>query len=144
MAASPLPRLRKLCLALPEAHEVEAWGEPTFRVRNKIFATYASASNHHGRGRNATWVKAAPGEQAAMVAARPIVSSSPRMSAPAAGSASGSTAWSTGVTSPSFFAILIGSWRRKSFCDAARMKRHYTGRDGTLVQARFHTRNRRS
>jgi hypothetical protein len=71
MPASPLPRLRKLCLALPEAHEVEAWGEPTFRVRNKIFATYASASNHHGRGRNATWVKAAPGEQAAMVAAAP-------------------------------------------------------------------------
>ena len=64
-------RLRKLCLALPEAHEVEAWGEPTFRVRNKIFAMYASASNHHGRGRNATWVKAAPGDQAAMVAAAP-------------------------------------------------------------------------
>ena len=71
MPASPLPRLRRLCLALPEAHEVEAWGEPTFRVRNKIFATYASASNHHGRGRNSTWVKAAPGEQAAMVAAAP-------------------------------------------------------------------------
>jgi predicted DNA-binding protein (MmcQ/YjbR family) len=38
----PLPRLRKLCLALPEAHEVEAWGEPTFRVRNKLFAMYAA------------------------------------------------------------------------------------------------------
>ena len=38
---SPIARLRKLCLALPEAHEVEAWGEPTFRVRNKIFAMYA-------------------------------------------------------------------------------------------------------
>ena len=71
MASSPLRRLRKLCLALPEAHEVEAWGEPTFRVRNKIFAMYASPSNHHGRGRHATWVKAAPGEQAAMVGAFP-------------------------------------------------------------------------
>jgi predicted DNA-binding protein (MmcQ/YjbR family) len=71
MPASPLLRLRKLCLALPEAHEVEAWGEPTFRVRNKIFAMYANASNHHGRGRHATWVKAAPGDQTAMVAAAP-------------------------------------------------------------------------
>jgi hypothetical protein len=71
MPASPLGRLRKLCLALPESHEVTAWGEPTFRIRNKIFAMYASASNHHGRGRNAAWVKAAPGDQAAMVAAAP-------------------------------------------------------------------------
>ncbi len=71
MPALPLVRLRKLCLALPGAHEVEAWGEPTFRVRNKIFAMYASASNHHGRGRHATWVKAAPGDQATMVAAAP-------------------------------------------------------------------------
>ena len=31
MPPRPLTRLRKLCLALPEAHEVEAWGEPTFR-----------------------------------------------------------------------------------------------------------------
>jgi predicted DNA-binding protein (MmcQ/YjbR family) len=71
MASSPLVRLRKLCLALPQAHEVEAWGEPTFRVRNKIFAMYAAANNHHGGGRNATWVKAAPGDQAAMVSAAP-------------------------------------------------------------------------
>jgi len=32
---------------------------------------YASANNHHGRGRDATWVKAAPGDQAKMVAAAP-------------------------------------------------------------------------
>jgi predicted DNA-binding protein (MmcQ/YjbR family) len=71
MRVSPIIRLRKLCLALPEAHEVLAWGEPTFRVRNKIFATYASADNHHGKGRDATWVKAAPGDQAKMVTAAP-------------------------------------------------------------------------
>ena len=71
MRASPNVRLRKLCLALPEAHEVEAWGEPKFRVRNKIFAMYASANNHHGKGRDATWVKAGPGDQANMVAAAP-------------------------------------------------------------------------
>jgi hypothetical protein len=64
-------RLRALCLALPEAHEVVAWGEPTFRVRNRMFATYASADSHHGAGRPAVWVKAAPGNQALMVAAAP-------------------------------------------------------------------------
>ena len=30
MAANPLGRLRKLCLALPEAHEVEAWASRRF------------------------------------------------------------------------------------------------------------------
>lgn len=69
--ARPLARLRKLCLALPEAHEVEAWGEPTFRVRNKLFAMYADAGNHHGAGRAAVWCKAAPGNQALMVRAEP-------------------------------------------------------------------------
>ena len=29
--------VREACLALPEAAEVETWGEATFRVRNKIF-----------------------------------------------------------------------------------------------------------
>jgi hypothetical protein len=71
MAPNPLTRLRRLCLALPEAHEVEAWGEPTFRVRNKQFAMFASADNHHGAGRPAVWIKAAPGEQALRVAADP-------------------------------------------------------------------------
>ncbi len=71
MPASPLTRLRNVCLALPEAHEVEAWGEPTFRVRNKLFATYATVSRHHGKGRVAVWCKAAPGNQALMVRAAP-------------------------------------------------------------------------
>ena len=31
MAADPLPRLRRACLALAEAHEVTAWGEPPER-----------------------------------------------------------------------------------------------------------------
>ena len=54
---SPLSRVRKLCLGLPEAHEVEAWGSPTFRLRNKLFATYASPDDHHGGGRPGVWVK---------------------------------------------------------------------------------------
>jgi predicted DNA-binding protein (MmcQ/YjbR family) len=69
--ARPLTRLRKVCLVLPEAHEVEAWGEPTFRVRNKLFAMYAAAGNHHGDGRPAVWCKAGPGNQQLMVAAAP-------------------------------------------------------------------------
>ena len=69
MSPSPIARLRKICLALPEAHEVEAWGEPTFRVRNKLFAMYAQAENHHGGGRPAVWCKAMPANQALMVAA---------------------------------------------------------------------------
>lgn len=66
-----LTRLRKVCLALPEAHEVEAWGAPTFRVKNKMFAMYAEPGNHHGDGRAAVWCKAAPGEQALMVKTAP-------------------------------------------------------------------------
>jgi len=67
----PLPRCRKLALSLPEAHEVQAWGEPTFRVKNKIFAMYAHANTHHGSGRNAVWCKAAPVNQRLMVDAAP-------------------------------------------------------------------------
>jgi predicted DNA-binding protein (MmcQ/YjbR family) len=65
----PLPRLRKLCLALPEATEKIAWGEPTFRVRDKIFAMYSN--NHHGDGIVAVWSKAPPGIQELLVEADP-------------------------------------------------------------------------
>lgn len=68
MPPSPLSRLRKLCLALPEAREVEAWGEPTFRVKT-IFAMYAGPASHHGEGRTAVWVKAIKLNQELMVAA---------------------------------------------------------------------------
>lgn len=69
--ASPLPRLRRLCLRLPEAHEAEAWGAPTFRVRNKLFAMYARPDSHAGGERPAVWLKAAPGNQALMLQASP-------------------------------------------------------------------------
>ena len=71
MPVRPLARVRKLCLALPEAHEVEAWGEPTFRVKNKMFAMFAAAGNHHGDGRAGVWCKAGPGNQQLMVRANP-------------------------------------------------------------------------
>jgi hypothetical protein len=69
--ADPLPRLRALCLALADAHEAPAWGEPTFRVRNRLFAMYASPGTHHGRGRPAAWIRATPANQALLVAAAP-------------------------------------------------------------------------
>jgi predicted DNA-binding protein (MmcQ/YjbR family) len=67
----PLARLRRLCLALPGAHEVVAWSEPTFRVKNKVFAMHADAANHHGGGRPAVWILAASGRQARMVTRDP-------------------------------------------------------------------------
>lgn len=70
MPASPLARLRRICLSFPEAREVEAWGEPTFRVKT-IFAMYAGPGSHHGAGRTAVWVKALKINQELMVAAAP-------------------------------------------------------------------------
>lgn len=67
----PVLRVRSICLALPEAHEVKAWGEPTFRVRNKIFAMYAHAENHHGRGCPAIWCKATHFDQDQLIQANP-------------------------------------------------------------------------
>ena len=37
MALKPLTRLRRICLALPQAYEQETWGDATFRLRGKIF-----------------------------------------------------------------------------------------------------------
>ena len=63
MPTDPLARLRAVCLELPDATEKLAWGEPTFRVKDKLFAMYASATNHHGGGRPAVWIKATPANQ---------------------------------------------------------------------------------
>lgn len=72
MPPSPLSRLRKLCLALPESYEKEAWGTPTFRVsKGKIFAMYADPGTHAGAGRASVWLNAAPGNQELMLRADP-------------------------------------------------------------------------
>ena len=68
-ARDPLGKLRALCLALPEATEKEAWGEPTFRVGGKMFAMFTN--NHHGDERIAVWCKAPPGVQEILVGAAP-------------------------------------------------------------------------
>ncbi len=57
-------RLREICLALPEAQEVEAWGDPTYRVRNKIFAMEKGAGTE-------VWFKGELGAQEALVATDP-------------------------------------------------------------------------
>jgi predicted DNA-binding protein (MmcQ/YjbR family) len=62
----PTDRLRAICLALPEAVEKEAWGDPTFRVREKIFAM-----EKRGDGRVSVWCKAPPGSQMVLVGADP-------------------------------------------------------------------------
>jgi predicted DNA-binding protein (MmcQ/YjbR family) len=37
--ARVLQRVRKICLGLPETTEKTAWGHPTFRVKDKMFAS---------------------------------------------------------------------------------------------------------
>ena len=48
-----LAKARKLCLALPDATEKEAWGAPTFRVNDRMFAMFVD--NHHQDERLALW-----------------------------------------------------------------------------------------
>jgi predicted DNA-binding protein (MmcQ/YjbR family) len=59
-------RLRAICLALPEATEKTAWGDPTFRVRDRIFAM-----EKRGDGRVSMWCKAPPGSQEILTGADP-------------------------------------------------------------------------
>lgn len=66
---NPLDRVREICLALPEAHEKVAWGAPTFRVKDKLFAMFAL--DHHGDGRVALWCKAPPGAQEMLIESDP-------------------------------------------------------------------------
>jgi hypothetical protein len=69
--SSPVDRVRRLCLALPDAWEKVSHGEPTFWVGTKMFATFANAANHHGAGRHAVWCKATPATQDLLVPRRP-------------------------------------------------------------------------
>lgn len=64
-----LKQVRGACLALPDTTEKIAWGAPTFRVRERLFVMFAD--NHHGDGRLAIWINAAPGAQEAFVANDP-------------------------------------------------------------------------
>jgi len=68
---SAVDRLREICLALPETSEIEAWGEPTFRVKGKIFAMHASSGTHHSPDRPAVWILSVSVEQDFVIRARP-------------------------------------------------------------------------
>ena len=56
-----LADVRRVCLALPDAVELEAWGRPTFRAgpKGKMFAVY---------GGEGLLVKAEPAERDALIA----------------------------------------------------------------------------
>ena len=58
-----LERVRAICLALPEATEGAGVGNPSFRIREKIFAMRHDL--HEGRW--SIWCKAPPGAQQALV-----------------------------------------------------------------------------
>jgi hypothetical protein len=68
-AADPIGRLRAICLALPDTSEKVAWGEPTWRVRGRLFAQLDN--HHHGADHLGVWLPAPLGEQEALVKADP-------------------------------------------------------------------------
>ncbi len=47
-----LEKLRSICLALPEAREIEAWGHPTFRAGKKMFAAFGELEGIRSLGLN--------------------------------------------------------------------------------------------
>jgi predicted DNA-binding protein (MmcQ/YjbR family) len=63
-------RLRTICLALPDTTEKIAWGEPTWRVRGRLFAQLDN--HHHGADHLAVWLPAPLGEQEAMIFTDPV------------------------------------------------------------------------
>ena len=69
VAAKQLDRARLICLALPGATEKVAWGAPTFRAPDKLFAMFAD--RHHGDARVALWCHAPQGSQQVLCHAQP-------------------------------------------------------------------------
>lgn len=61
-----LNQLRAICLALPESSEQGGVGNPSFKVRDKIFAM-----QHGVDGRPSMWCKAPAGAQEVLVEANP-------------------------------------------------------------------------
>ena len=57
--------MRKICLALPDATEKLSHGEPTFFIKNGVFAMFSN--NHHHDGHVAVWLPASPGVQEAVM-----------------------------------------------------------------------------
>jgi hypothetical protein len=64
-----LERVRRICAMLPETTEKLSHGEPTFFVRQRVFAMFAN--NHHNDGHIAVWLPAPPGIQEVLIASSP-------------------------------------------------------------------------
>lgn len=64
-----LARVRRICLALPEATEKISHGEPTFFVYKRVFCMFAN--NHHSDGHIAAWIPTEPGQQATLLKSFP-------------------------------------------------------------------------
>jgi hypothetical protein len=64
-----IERLRELCMAMPGATEKMAWGEPTFRVKEKMFAMVDN--NHHQSGRVAVVCPCPPGAREVLIGHAP-------------------------------------------------------------------------
>ena len=63
MNESVLKRIRKICLSLPDTKETLTWGEPHFRVGEKIFVGYGNE-----RGSSVVTFKLAMDRAAAVIA----------------------------------------------------------------------------
>ncbi len=68
-AGTALARLRAICIAFPEAEEAGGVGNPSFKVRGKIFAMRHSL---HRVDRWSVWCKAPPGVQELVVGNDPL------------------------------------------------------------------------
>ena len=76
--ARVLARVRKICLSFPETSEKMAWGHPTFRVKDKMFASIGAwhydddgkplKEGEKGVFRVTMTMPTAPGEQEALLA----------------------------------------------------------------------------
>ncbi|MEO7909161.1 MAG: MmcQ/YjbR family DNA-binding protein [Roseiflexaceae bacterium] len=71
MSEDQIERVRRICLALPEATERLSHGEPTFFVHKKVFVMFAN--NHHNDGRIAVWLAAPPGFQEGLIETDPRI-----------------------------------------------------------------------
>lgn len=61
-----LEELRAICLRYPEAEESDGVGDPTFKIRGKIFAM-----QHPMEGRPSMWCKAQRGFQEMLITSEP-------------------------------------------------------------------------
>jgi len=66
MALKPATRLRKICLALPDATDVVMRRGPSYRIADKIFAV-----ERLHEGATTLWCKVPPGSQAVLTGADP-------------------------------------------------------------------------